>query len=68
MSVLDDVLQACKDVDCIIHVASFGMSGRDMVQYRILEDSITIAQYRTVEGSLSIIQYYNTYYSTMQYT
>ncbi|XP_062507582.1 short-chain dehydrogenase/reductase family 42E member 1-like [Corticium candelabrum] len=37
VSVLDDVLQACKDVDCIMHVASFGMSGRDMLNTSQIE-------------------------------
>lgn len=31
VSNLDDVVRACKDVDCVMHVASYGMSGRDMV-------------------------------------
>jgi nucleoside-diphosphate-sugar epimerase len=49
VSSFSDVLLACKDVDCVMHLASYGMSGRDMLNTSRIEEV-------NVQGTKNIIE------------
>ena len=46
----NEVEEACKDVDCVYHLASYGMSGREQVWFVLLSNPKDILDFSEISG------------------